>query len=128
MPYFGVLCHAIVWHVMACLDHPVSCHVVFFFFLETGPWMFSKNVFNWWVHGCKTFSGIWFQIFGHVLLPKWVTFTKGGVVRRVFTGGVIIMKSRVPIYPLPIMGSVIPMTPFCLTSRQMIGKMPPRNF
>ena len=35
------------------------------------------------------------------------------VVRRVFTGGVIIMISRVPIYPLPIMNSVIRMTPFC---------------
>ena len=49
-------------------------------------------------HGCKIFSGIWSQIFGHVLLPKRGHIYKGGwisVVGRVFTGGVIIVISRV---------------------------------
>ena len=30
MPYFGVPCHAIFWHVMACHIHSVSCHVNIF--------------------------------------------------------------------------------------------------
>ena len=56
------------------------------YFQEFGPRFFDMSSASEYMG----FSGIWSQIFGHVLLPKRVTFTKGGwisVVRRVFTGG-----------------------------------------